>query len=318
VFKPRVLLVALLILVLLGTGCRKRRKAELTEAPREVTPVEETYRQGLEYLEKGRTTKAREYFDRVTLQEATGEYKVLAEIGIADAWFEENSMDGYTEAIARYQSFLAFHPTHPKAPHCRLQIARAYMEGMETPDRDTEPARNAVIALETLIENYPDSEEARRGRDYLRDVNDFLAAHEIKVGDYYFKDGNYAASIERYQTVLREYPEYWNLPLLHARLAESYYRFGDSEKAAGYFKEVIEEAPGTSLARDAERKVQRIESGKAAGTKIGTKPSDKELTKGEKSKRWWQFWKRGDKKGKDVADGDLVKPKEKRWWQFWK
>jgi outer membrane protein assembly factor BamD len=231
----------------------------------------------------------------------------------------EHTLDGFVEAVSRYQSFLAFHPTHAKAPYCQLQIARAYMEEMSTPDRDTTPARNALTSLNALIDNYPDSSEAERGRDLKSDVNDFLAAHEIKVGDYYFKSGSYAASIERYQTVLRVYPGYWNLPLVHARLAESYYRYGDFDKAANYFTEVVEEAPGTRLASNAEKRLQRIEAGKGAGSKIGKKPTDKDLTQTE-HKRWWQFWKKGGKKEKDgeVTEGELVKPKEKRWWQFWK
>ncbi len=316
--RLRILFVALMILVFLATGCRKKRKVELAEIPREITPVEEIYQQGVHYLEKNRSGKARRYFDQIALREDAGDYKELADIGTADAWFIEHSIQGYAEAISRYQSFLAFHPTHPKAPYCQLQIARAYLEEMSTPDRDTRPAKNALISLDALIDNYPESAAADKGRELKRDVSDFLAAHEIKVGDYYFKEGSYSASIERYQTVLRGYPEYWNLPLVHARLAEAYYRYGDYDKAANYFTEVTEEAPGTRLASNADKRLQRIESGKGAGSKMGKKPSDKDLTQ-TKNKRWYQFWKKGEKKEKsNVQDGELVKPKKKRWWQFWK
>lgn len=283
----------LLVLLALVAGCHSRKMKKVKEGPTEVVSAEELYKRGVAELAEGNNGTARKYFDQVSLREDAGPYKDLAAIGVADSYFYEDSVDDWTEAISRYQTFLAFHPTHPSAPHCQYRLAELYMKETLAPDRDSDAARNARQSLQAVIENYPNSAEAQLARTKLKEVSDILAAHEIKVGDWYLKKGHPRGAVERYRTVLQEYPDYWNLPLLHYRLGEGLYRDNNPGEAVLYFRKVADEAPGTDLARQAEKRLGRIEKGEAALSKRGKaeKLESEPLVKPKKDKHWWQFWK---------------------------
>lgn len=286
----------LVALLALASGCHSRKIKKMKEAgdaPVQVTTARELYEKGMAHLNDGRPASARKYFDQVTLREDAGEYKDLATIAIADSYFIDNSIQSWSEAISRYQTFLAFHPTHPKAAYCQFRIAECYMKEMLSPDRDTSAALNAAVALESVAENYPNSPEAQQAKAKVKEVKDVLAAHEIKVGDYYLKNGHPRGAVERYRSVLQQYPDYWNLPLLYYRLGEALYRDNNGAEAVIYFRKVEEGAPGTNLAKQAGRRLARIEKGQGAYSKRGKTEDLKSepLVKPKKDKHWWQFWK---------------------------
>ena len=305
--------ILLLFLLLAASACRHKRRAARIAEEYEVTSVQELYQKGQGYLEKERPITARKYFDQITLREDAGEYRELAEIAMAETFYQEHTLDSFAEAISRFKAFVTFNPTHEKAPHCWMRIADAYLEEMSTPDRDTSTAKSARSTLKSLIENYPESAESKVAAAKLVEVENFLAAHEIKVGDYYMKGNHYAGAIERYLTVTREYPSYWNMPLVHSRLGRANHGYGRDGKAVEYYRRVIEEAPGTRLSEEARRAVERIGESASAGKEQGDSVLEEDPVK---NKRWWQFWKKSNKE--KLPDDDMVQEKEKHWWQFWK
>jgi outer membrane protein assembly factor BamD len=283
----------LAVVLIAATGCHSSKKAKIKEGPTDVASAKEIYEKGAAELAKGHPETARKYFDQVSLREDAGEYKDLAAIGTADTFFIDNSMDSWIEAISRYQTFLAFHPTHPKASYCQYRVAECYMKEMLSPERDTAAGKNARQSLESVIENYPKSEEAVQAKQKVKEVKDTLAAHEIKVGDYYLKNGHPRGAVERYRVVLKEYPDYWNLPLIYYRLGEALYRDNNGAEAVIYFRKVLEGAPETNLAKQAQKRLTRIEKGQPAYSKRGKAEELKSepLVKPNKNKHWWQFWK---------------------------
>jgi len=287
--KPaKLLAAAALVALLLATGCHPKRPKEKA-GPTEVVPVATLYAKGQEALRKKRPATARKDFDQIALREDAGEYKDKAAIATADSYFQEGTIEAYAEAISRYQAFLAFHPTHAEAAYCQFQIGEAYF--METPDRDTAPALRSRDAFQALIENYPSSQYAAQAAKKLAAVNDLLAAHEIKVGDWYLKNDHPMSAIGRYRYVVEKYPKYWNMPLVYSRLGEALYRNGQDKEALLYFTRIVQEVPGTVLAKNAQRSIARIE--KREGTKASKdKTIFKEpLVPPKKQKHWWEFWK---------------------------
>jgi outer membrane protein assembly factor BamD len=285
-----------ILLVIFASGCHSHKVKKMKDAGEsaaQVAPAQEIYEKGVAELKKNRPASARKCFDQVSLREDSGEYKELAAVGTADTYFVDNSVDSWTEAISRYQTFLAFHPTHPKAAYCQYRIAECYMKEMGSPDRDTSAAKSASQSLESVIENYPKSDEAQQAKAKVKEVKDVLAAHEIKVGDFYLKNGHPRGAVERYRSVLEKYPDYWNLPLLYYRLGEALYRDNNGAEAVIYFRKVVEGAPGTNLSKQADRRLTRIEKGQTAYSKRGRAENLKSepLVKPKKDKHWWQFWK---------------------------
>lgn len=284
----------LLAVVALGTlllsgGCHHRRPKE--KAPRELVPVAVLYEKGQHALQKKRPASARRYFDQILLREDAGEYKEKAEIATADAYMADHTLDAYTEAISRYQAFLAFHPTHPEAPYCQFRIGMAYLESVETPDRDMSSAHSARDAFQALVDNYPKSPFVDQAREKLTVIDNLLAAHEIKVGDFYLKNGHPKGAVARYRGVVEKYPSYWNLPLVYYRLGRALAADGQATEASLYYKRVLETVPGTRLAKDAEKGLSSLDRTASRREKKDL-PKEPLLPK-EKRRSRWLFWKRG-------------------------
>jgi outer membrane protein assembly factor BamD len=283
------LIAAALTLLVLATGCHHRRPKKMQEV--QLVPVATLYEQGQAALRKKRPATARKYFDQISLREDAGEYKDKAAIATADSYYQEHNFEAYAEAISRYRSFLAFHPTHPEAPYCQYRMGLCYFEEVDTPDRDMSTANMARDAFQALLENYPNSQYAGEASKKLAAINDLLAAHEIRVGDWYLKDGHPKGAIARYRFVIERYPKYWNMPLVHSRLGEALYRDGQEQEALLYFKRIVSEAPNTVLAKNAQKRIERIQKHEAASSAKDKSFFKQPLVEPKKTKHWWQFWK---------------------------
>ncbi len=289
--SARTVVAAAIILLALTTACHHRRPKGAA-AETKVVPVSTLYAKGMEYLKKKRPATARRYFDQVLMREDAGEYKDKAQIAEADSYTTEHTLEAYSEAISRYQSFLAFHPTHPEAPYCQYKIGSCYFEEIETPDRDVTPARDAREAFKSLIENYPNCSYVAEAKQKIKDIDNVLAAHEIKIGDWYLKVGHPKGAIGRYRYTIEHYPTYWNMPLVYYRLGEALHRDGQDKEAVLYFKRITQEVPGTVLAKDSHKYMSKIEKHEARTSKRDKKIFEEPLVKSTRKKtHWWQFWK---------------------------
>jgi outer membrane protein assembly factor BamD len=254
------LVAAGLSLALFLTACHHKRPSKDTRNENlTVTPVAQLYDQGIALMKKKKPATARKYFDQIALREDAGEYKDKAAISTADSYYQEHTIDSYGEAISRYQSFLSFHPTHPQAAYCQYMIGEAWYEESDIPDRDMSADLNAKVAFQAVVENYPNSPYAPKSEKRLAQVNDLLAAHDIKIGDWYLKDGHPKGAIARYREVIQHYPKYWNMPALYFRLGEALYRDGQTREALLYFTRITQEAPGTKLSKSAQQRIERIQ-----------------------------------------------------------
>jgi outer membrane protein assembly factor BamD len=282
-------LLLVIVLTLLFAGCHKQKGPKRAD-PIELMTVSEIYSKGETMLKKGRTTTARKYFDQVTLREDAGELKNSALVSIADSFYEEENIQAYSEAISRYQSFLAFHAMHPQAPYCQYRIGLCYFKEIDRPDRDVMPARSAKESFRRLIENYPNSEYVKDSKEKQAEVDNILAAHEIYIGDFYLKQGHPKSAKARYQQVLDAFPNYWNLPLVTFRLAEAEREDKNYEKAREDYEKVISLNPDSQMAKDARKRLESIGKKESKDAKLENK-LDEPLPQGKK-KHWWKFWSR--------------------------
>lgn len=289
----------LIVISLFLSGCHKHRGPKRAE-PVELLGVEQLYQKGESLVKKHRTQTARKYFEQITLREDAGDYKEKAEIAIADSYFAEKNVDAYAEAISRYQSFLAFHAMHPLAPYCQYKTGLCYFREIDRPDRDISPARNAKEIFKRLIENYPNSEYVADAKEKLNEVNNILAAHEIYIGDFYLKSSHPKAAKARYELVINEYPDYWNIPLVYYRIAEAALMDKNFDEAKTYLEKVIQSAPDSHRAKEASKLLESVEKREVKEQKIERKKLESPLKEKqytnegpkEKKKRWWMFWRR--------------------------
>jgi len=100
-----------------------------------------------------------------------------------------------------------------------------------------------------------DPEEEAAEPEYT--FNPIQARKEMKVGDFYFKKGRYAAAANRYERATKWQPD----------LAEAYYKLGESrerlqqkEAARTAFQKYVELAPSDRRAGEARRKITRLQT----------------------------------------------------------
>ena len=111
--RVNILVAAGLAAVLLLTACHhKRPKKDLKDEQVTVTPVATLYDKGMAAMKKKKPATARRFFDQIALREDAGDYKDKAAVATADAFFQEHTIEAYTEAISRYQG----KPRHRFAP----------------------------------------------------------------------------------------------------------------------------------------------------------------------------------------------------------
>jgi len=227
----------------------------------EVPPAEELYQEGLAILEDDRAlwvipwtnyTQAIETFQTIIDNYPYSDYAVLAELRIADAYFDDGK---YEEALSYYRDFGDLHPQHEKVPYTIYRSALCYERRVRSTNRDQTATQEALVYLDRLLSKHPHSEYARDAEELWRELRLHLAEHTMGIGDYYLDREEYASATVRYRTVLNEYP---GLGLD----AEALYKLGRSleamdrrDEATSIYQVIVENYAESDVADDARDRI---------------------------------------------------------------
>ena len=85
-------------------------------------------------------------------------------------------------------------------------MALSYYDQIDEVGRDQGLTYQALQALRDVIEQYPDSEYAKSAILKFDLAFDHLAAKEMEIGRYYLKQRHYAAAINRFRSVVQDFP----------------------------------------------------------------------------------------------------------------
>jgi outer membrane protein assembly factor BamD len=207
------------------------------------------YRQGEELYAEGRYTDALKSLEKARETYETADVNMRAELKIADTHF---AAEDYVEAAASYEDFLKQHPSNPETPRIMYQLGLSYYQQILAIDRDQTATRNALVAFESLVNLYPDSPLADEAPPYIRSCRDQLAEHELYVGRFYEKTGEYRAAIDRLRGILEDYPEFSGIDKVRFYLGKSYLATGHPPLAALQFEALLRDFPQSELAGDTE------------------------------------------------------------------
>jgi len=129
-------------------------------------------------------------------------YAILAELKTADAHFH---LEEYDEAIVAYEGFEKMHPRNEAVPYVINQIGMCWFKQIDTVDRDSSPAENAMAQFHRLLNQFPDNELAEEAAIHIEACINNIAGHELYVADYYYKTEEYQAALKRYQHIVEFY-----------------------------------------------------------------------------------------------------------------
>jgi outer membrane protein assembly factor BamD len=198
--NKRVFLVLLAVVFLLS-GCTMwlpwANKVEMASAA-----PEGLYQQGLEEYQKGGYKRSIELFQRVKEEYPLSTLAIMAEMGIADAYFSGKQ---YLEANLAYSEFLNLHPTNENLPYVMYQIGMCHFNEMTTIDRDQSETFMALKEFERLMVRFPDSKFSSMAETMIRDCRKTLGEQEFYVGEFYFNIKEYRAALRRFEKIARDY-----------------------------------------------------------------------------------------------------------------
>jgi outer membrane protein assembly factor BamD len=230
----------------------------------EVEPADVLYQRGLDALAGGRwlgviprvdADAAIEIFQSIVDNYPYSEYAVLAELRIADAYFDDGK---YEEALAYYRDFADLHPQHEMVPYTIYRAALCHERRMKSPQRDQTPTREALLFLDRLLAHYPYSEYATEAEVLWRSLRSRLAEHVKGIADFYASRGEWESAAERYRTLLNEYPGLgFDAEALY-RLGLCYLRMNRDGEAESIFRAVVQNYQDSDAARDAEERIASL------------------------------------------------------------
>ncbi|MEM9434458.1 MAG: outer membrane protein assembly factor BamD [Pseudomonadota bacterium] len=198
------------------------------EVPLETLPAEQIYQRAEGQLESGDTEDAVNLFNEV---ERLYPYSEWAKRALIMSAFALHQSRNYEESRSAAQRFLDFYPADEDAAYAQYLLAISYYDQIEQVGRDQGLTFQALQALRTVIERYPDTEYAKSSILKFDLAFDHLAGKEMEIGRYYLKRGHYTAAINRFRVVVEEFQTTTHTAEALHRLVESYLSLGLTDEA---------------------------------------------------------------------------------------
>jgi outer membrane protein assembly factor BamD len=220
----RILCAVLVVGLLAGCGARESDVGDL-----EGMTAEQIYQRGEQALNTDNSPQdAIRYFSEVERLYPYTEYAKRALIMQA---FSYHQAKEYDSSRASAQRFLDFNPGDKDAAYAQYLLALSYYDQIDEVGRDQGLTFQALQALRTVIEQYPDSEYARPAMLQFDLAFDHLAGKEMEIGRFYLKRKNYTAAVNRFRVVVEQYQTTTHTAEALHRLVESYLALGLTAEA---------------------------------------------------------------------------------------
>ncbi len=245
--STRAVAAAALLLVL---ACSKPPPDFEEEVPR----AEDLYENGLKLLGGNRllgfipylqVNPAIETFQTIIDNYPYSDYAVLAELKIADAYFQDGK---YEEALSYYRDFSDLHPQHEQVPYTIYRSALCREQRIRASNRDQTATRDALVYLDRLLAQYPHSEYASEAEALWRELRTRLAQNVNDIAGFYFDREEWESAAVRYRSQLNEYPGLGLDAEALYRLGVCYSHMNRHEEAERIFQSIVQNYRGSEYA----------------------------------------------------------------------
>lgn len=137
----------------------------------------------------------------------------------------------YTEAIAASEQYISLHPGSKDVSYVFYIKALSLYEQIVDVQRDQDKTQQALVALQDVVQRFPNSEYAHDATLKIDLTLDHLAGKEMEIGRYYMRQGDYIGAVNRYRVVVEQYQRTSQIAEALERLTESYYALGITSEA---------------------------------------------------------------------------------------
>ena len=189
--------------------------------------VEAIYADGWRAINAGAWDVCAAQFNEVDRQHP---YSIWARRAMLISAFCSYQANSYTASIATADQYISLHPGSPEVAYAFYIKAISLYEQIVDIGRDQSSTEGALVALQDVVQRFPDTEYARDATLKIDLTNDHLAGKEMAVGRYYLKQGDFIGAINRFRTVVDQYQTTPQIAEALERICEAYYSLGlDSE-----------------------------------------------------------------------------------------
>ncbi len=245
------ILSALSILLLLF-ACSK---SAVKPAANEDFNAERSFEKANQLIDKKDYEEARALLLEIKNRDLTKKYAPLAQLRMADAYVKEGEPE---QAVAEYRRFLEIYPDHQHAAYAQYQVAMVYFGQIEGPERGYGGAQKALAEFEKLKKDFP--------RNPYKDLIDIriekcrtvMADYEYLVGEYYLNKQSYGAAIDRFEILMKKFPEYKKEDTVLLKLGIAYRGAGQKEKAESFLNRLLEKYPNSPLSKEAKKELASL------------------------------------------------------------
>lgn len=199
--------------------------------------------------------EARALLLEVKNRDLTKKYAPLAQLRTADAYVKEGEPE---LAVAEYGRFLEIYPDHRHASYAQYQIAMVYFNQIESPERGYGGAARALAEFEKLKKDFPRNPYKDLIELRIEKCRNTMADYEFLVGKFYLENGSYNAAISRFETLLKNFPDYKKEENVLLNLGITHKKAGELEKAELYLNRLIEKYPNSRLSIDAKKELSSL------------------------------------------------------------
>jgi len=228
-------------------------------------PPEQLYNNGVDALNRKDYGVAVTQFDAVQQNYPYSPWAVNAQLMDGYAEYLRNH---YTDAVAQLDRYIQLHPASKDTAYAYYLRALCFYEQIADVQRDQKGTQEAMVALQEVVNRYPDSAYGRDSRLKIDLCRDHLAGKEMEIGRYYEKQQLYAAAIGRFQRVVDNYQTTNHVPEALHRLTEIYLRLGLTDQARKTASVLAYNYPGSRWYQDSwnDLVAQDVVQGRQIGT----------------------------------------------------
>ncbi len=195
--------------------------------------------------------EARKILVEVKNRDKSKKYAPIAHLKIADSYIKEEEIQ---PAIEEYRKFVELYPDNRFASYSQYQIAMAYFNQIESPDRGSGAAQKALKEFLLLKEQYPRNPFKETVELRIEKCRNIIADGEFLVGEFYYKKGSFNSAISRFKVLIEQYPEYKRNDEALLLIGKSYQGLKMKDKAAEFFRMLIEKYPTSRFAPEAKKR----------------------------------------------------------------
>ncbi|MGH7263913.1 MAG: outer membrane protein assembly factor BamD [Candidatus Rokuibacteriota bacterium] len=216
--------------------------------PDTVPPVAALYAEGERDLAKGRHEAARDAFRKIIERHPDSTLVPEARFLLGESFYRDQE---YDRAVRELEAFMAYYPAHSIADLAQYRLARSHFDNMPPLERDQAVTARALAEFRKLLKQYPESRYAPDAVAKMENCRLRLAQKELWVADYYVRQGNYQAALQRYDVILKEYSRTAAAPQALFQKADALTRLGRADEAQSALRRLVDEFPASEWSRRA-------------------------------------------------------------------